>query len=316
MRMFLARVGNDAGQAIVFIAVILTALCGMAALVVDVGSWYQADRRLQTAADAAALAGAQELPLRQSTAKSTADQYAQHNYPGIATPTVTFPDAGTIDVVAKADTPGIFAKVLNDAFGVVTVHAEAQAAVRAPELMKNVAPIAVKSTVACIVKNPNCFGQRLTVAFDESQISSSAIGLIDLRCQAASSSVSCGGGPGGSTLADWIDNGYGSALPSNTWYDVKTGQTVGPIDHALNDAANAGRALFFPVFDQADGPNSAFHVIGWAAFVIDRGGVNWGSQVKKLTGHFVTFIATSLAAGNTLPSPDQDFGVHVITLTK
>ena len=36
----------------------------MAALVVDVGSWYQADRRLQTAADAAALAGVQELPRR------------------------------------------------------------------------------------------------------------------------------------------------------------------------------------------------------------------------------------------------------------
>ncbi len=35
-----------------------------------------------------------------------------------------------------------------------------------------------------------------------------------------------------------------------------------------------------------------------------------------LTGHFVTFIATDLAAGNTIPDPDHDFGVHVITLTK
>ena len=63
MTTLLTRFRDDSGQAFVFIAAILTALVGMAALVVDVGSWYQADRRLQTAADAAALAGAQELPL-------------------------------------------------------------------------------------------------------------------------------------------------------------------------------------------------------------------------------------------------------------
>ena len=109
MKTLLHRSRDESGQAFVFVAAILTALVGMAALVVDVGSWYQADRRLQTAADAAALAGAQELPLEPSDAKSVAEQYAQHNYAGIPAPIVTFPDAGTIDVVAEADTPGIFA---------------------------------------------------------------------------------------------------------------------------------------------------------------------------------------------------------------
>ena len=42
-----------------------------------------------------------------------------------------------------------------------------------------------------------------------------------------------------------------------------------------------------------------FHVIGWAAFVIDAGGVDWGSHTRQLTGHFVTFIATDLASGGT-----------------
>jgi hypothetical protein len=181
--------------------------------------------------------------------------------------------------------------------------------------MKNVAPIAVKSTAACIVSDPSCYGQTKTVSFDESQLTSSAIGLIDLRCQSSTSAFNCGGGPGGSELAGWIDNGYPNPLPANKWYDVKTGVTVGPIDHALNDAANAGRPLFFPVFDQADAANSSFHVIGWAAFVIDPGGVEWGPHTKELTGHFVTFIATDLASGGTIDGA-SDFGVHVITLTQ
>jgi Flp pilus assembly protein TadG len=313
-----ARSRGESGQVLVFVAFILVALVGMAALVVDVGSWFHAQRKLQTAADAAALAGAQHLPTQQSTALTVALDYAQRNDSGIPDPTVTFPNAATIDVVAKANTPGIFAPVLNSAFDIVNVRAEAQAQVSAPTSLKNVAPIAVKNTAACIVLNPSCFGQTTTVKFDDSAISSSTVGLLDLRCQSSSSSVSCGGGPGGSTLADWIRCApcWPGTLPTNAWYDDKTGETTGPIKSALNDAAAAGTVLLIPVFDVADASAGSFHVIGWAAFVIDPGGVNWGPHVKTLTGHFVTFIATDVAGGNPSLDPANDFGVHVITLTK
>ncbi len=84
MRSLLTRSRDESGQVLVFVAVILTVLVGMAALVVDVGSWYQAQRHLQTAADAAALAGAQELPpirrARQTDALRlrASDNYARH----------------------------------------------------------------------------------------------------------------------------------------------------------------------------------------------------------------------------------------------
>jgi len=55
--------------------------------------------------------------------------------------------------------------------------------------------------------------------------------------------------------------------------------------------------------------------VGWAAFVIDSAGVNWGSHTRELTGHFVTFTATDLASGGTIGGA-TDFGVHVITLTQ
>ena len=126
-----------------FIAVIFIALVGMAAFVVDVGSWYQADsgscrprqtqprwpackssrRAVGGEGDRARIRATQLLPA------FDADRDVPHGE--------------TIDVAAKADTPGIFAPVINDAFDVVTVHAEAQAQLRAPERLKDVAPIAV-----------------------------------------------------------------------------------------------------------------------------------------------------------------------------
>ena len=49
--------------------------------------------------------------------------------------------------------------MLNAAFDLVTVHAEAQARVLAPLQLKDVAPIALHKSMACIVTDPSCFGQ-------------------------------------------------------------------------------------------------------------------------------------------------------------
>jgi Flp pilus assembly protein TadG len=307
MRALLHRSRDESGQTFVFVAAILTALVGMAALVIDVGSWYQADRKLQTAADAAALAGAQELPLDQSDARTIALQYAEANYAGIPAPAVTFPDAGTIDVVATAETGGIFAPVLNAAFEVVTVRAEAQAKVLAPLELKDVAPIAVYKDLACIVTDPTCFGQPVTLTFDEDaefDPTKSKFGLLDLDRD---------GSAGAGDMKDWIENGYPDALPIDTDYPPANGEKNG-IKQELEDAAEEERVLLFPVFDSASA-STGYHVIGWAAFVIDEV-VEWTGHEHELTGHFVTFIATDLAAGGTSVNPGTNFGLHVITLTK
>jgi len=123
---------------------------------------------------------------------------------------------------------------------------------------------------------------------------------------------------GGNALQNVIENGYPGVLPSQKWYGIKTGNTVGPVDHGLEDAANAHRTLLFPVWDQVSAANKTFHIIGWAAFVItpDSTGVNWGSQNKTLTGHFTTFVATDVAGGGGAPGGTSDFGVHVVNLTE
>jgi hypothetical protein len=306
MTLLLSRMRGEAGQALVFVAVIITGLVGMAALVVDVGSWFHAQRKLQTAADAAALAGAQHLPTQQATAKTVALDYAQRNYSGIPAPAVSFPDAATIDVAAKADTPGIFAPVLNAAFKIVTVHAKAQARVFAPEKLKDVAPIAVYKDYACIVTNPSCFGQSVTLGFDEDNPfdpTKSKYGLLDLDRD---------GSIGAGDMKEWLEDGYSDYLPIDTTYPPANGEKNG-IKKELEDAAAAQRVLLFPVYDSAT--TAGYHVIGWAAFVIDKVD-KWTGKDHVMTGHFVTFIATDLAAGNPITDPSKDFGVHVITLTE
>ncbi|TML43435.1 MAG: hypothetical protein E6G19_12050 [Actinobacteria bacterium] len=83
-----ARAQDNRGQATVLTLVFLIVLLGMAALVLDIGSWYRADRDTQSTADAAALAGAQSLPDDTSQAVSLASSYAGKNGGGLRSATI------------------------------------------------------------------------------------------------------------------------------------------------------------------------------------------------------------------------------------
>ena len=66
---------REDGQSIILVAVCLVVLLGVTGLVIDVGRVYQAQRQLQTATDAAALAAAESLP-NGAAAEATACSYS------------------------------------------------------------------------------------------------------------------------------------------------------------------------------------------------------------------------------------------------
>lgn len=121
---------NQRGQSLVLSLVFLTVLVGMAALVVDVGSWYRADRKLQANADAAALAAAQELPANRAEAEATALAYAATNDGGLDAKNVKFRTTvvphDTVEVTTDRPSPGFFAQL----FGRSSVDVRATAAAR------------------------------------------------------------------------------------------------------------------------------------------------------------------------------------------
>lgn len=308
--MTVRRVGDEHGQAFVYTVLFLVVLLGMSALAIDVGSWFRAQRQLQIAADAAALAGAQELPTSPSAARTKADEYRTLNGGGGPPATVfdTYTTDDTIAVEATGKAPGFFSQL----FGMVEVDvaARAQARVGPPSELRNVAPIAVKNTQEKLACSPEpCFNESTLLNFAESDLTASAFGLIDL-------SRSASGSVGAAELVSWIDNGYRGSLSVDTWFPAVSGQKRGPISDALE--RNAGRPLYFPVFDVADASTREFHVIGWAAFVIEAV-VEWKQDVpecspncKVLRGYFVDYLATGFLSGSGGPSY---YGVRVVGLT-
>ena len=136
----MTRLRNDErGQVVVLLAVVLVVLLGCAALVIDVGRAYVAKRHLQASADAAATAGALELP-SPSNAQAYALNYSGRDFakndnnklPSVSTTVTTkcvsIAPCNPVNAVVVEQTtvvPTIFAKVLGiDHF---TIRAKATA---------------------------------------------------------------------------------------------------------------------------------------------------------------------------------------------
>ena len=105
---------NESGNVIIIVALLMVVILGFAALVLDLGMVSFTQTKLQNAADAAALAGAQKLPTA-NTAKATASSYASKNGVLSAEVTATSPYNGNsnrIEVVCKRTVVYSFARVL------------------------------------------------------------------------------------------------------------------------------------------------------------------------------------------------------------
>jgi len=111
--MWRSRVSDDTGAVAVTFAIVFLVLVAFAALAVDVGFWYTAKRQLQTAADAAALAGCKELSENAASGviAGAAETYAGHNFttPLDASPVsrVTETEIGSdyVKVTCETDAP-------------------------------------------------------------------------------------------------------------------------------------------------------------------------------------------------------------------
>jgi putative Flp pilus-assembly TadE/G-like protein len=311
----IARVRNDErGQAILVTVLFLTVLMGAVALTLDVGVWYREQRQAQATADAAALAGAQDLPANTLAAYGSAQQYATANGGGVVQNGITFRsdyaanDTVSVSVTRKA--PGIFASVFSITSVDVSAHASARAGV--PEQVAGVAPIVVNK-LHPMLSGPGCpcFKAETTIPLDK-QGAPGAFGMVDLDG---------GSNNGASTLAVWISNGFDGYLPLGK-YDSDPGAKFNSngIKQALD--SRLGTELLFPVFDTltGNGSNAQYNVIGWVAFHLDCVGlqtattdcINQHGNNQSLTGYFTRVIWNGLQAKTNKHLPD--FGVYSVSL--
>ncbi len=116
---------RECGQSILLVAISIATLCGVVALVADVGQVSVTQGQLQNAADAAALAAAVNLP-NSSGVEATADYYAELNGVPSANTTATTPyngDAKKVEVVCTGTVQYTFARI----FGIESKEISARA---------------------------------------------------------------------------------------------------------------------------------------------------------------------------------------------
>jgi hypothetical protein len=120
------------GQILILVALMMVGILGITVLVIDVGGMNLTRTQLQSAADAAALAGARNLPGNPTLARSAATTYAAAN--GISGDNVTITiasDNKSMTVAINRTSPSLFAKILGSSNSTVSAHSTAQVGIAA-----------------------------------------------------------------------------------------------------------------------------------------------------------------------------------------
>jgi hypothetical protein len=302
------RLRSERGQTMVLTTLFVAALLGIAALVLDLGTWFRNQRDLQAVADAAALAGAQELPEDTTLASARATEYTSKN--GASSPKITFSStisgfgSNTIKVELERPAPGFFAKV----FGVNSVQIRAKATARSsyPSAARWVAPIVVNEKHPMLLCKPQpCFNTYTKIELDDlhkpgSGTASGSFGLISLD----NDNIDEG------TLADWLLNGYDGLMDLGDYRSApSTKFNSGQFQSALEK--RKGTELLFPIYRKIVGTGSTaeYEIVGWVGFVIQK--VVGGGSSQTLEGYFTRVVWEGLPATT---APSADFGVRSIEL--
>jgi len=305
----MTRHKQSCGQAYVITVLFLAVLLAMAAAVLDIGSWYRADRHLQATVDAAALAGAQALPDSTASASTLASQYATKNGGGtmkITFKTAVFPN-DTIVVSGSRQAPGFFSKML----GVksVTVHATASARAGLLTEARWVVPIVVDEKHPKLQCNPNpCAGPTELVyqhfKKNGSPDGSGNFGFINVTDDKE----------GTSDLGDLITNGWDKYMGLGD-YSAITGNMFSSTSIGDNLDARIGDVLLFPIYRKltGSGTGSKYQIIGWAGFRLT--GLDLHGTNEKLLGEFVSVTWDGIQAERASDA-SPDFGVTNVSLVE
>jgi len=292
---------RDSGQVAVLAILFLGVLLGMSAVVLDVGSWYRADRALQSTVDAAALAGAQALPDDPGVANNLALEYAGKNGGGLDEVTISGQVTAndTILVTGKRPAPGFFTKL----FGIDEVEVQARAVARTGTLesARWAAPFGVDEQHPMI--QCRCFNQATDLELEK--VGPGAFRLLNID--------GSHGGSGPPILAEWIANGYEGYMPLGWYYSdpgakFNSSQVTNALDSRL------GTDMLFPVYrnTRGGGANFEYEVVGWAGYVITSYEIQ-GSKKNKLFGYFTTVVWEGIGS-ETAGAPD--FGARALSLVE
>ncbi len=294
---------SERGQAMVLTLVFLAVLLAMSAAVIDVGAWYNAHRRTQATADAAALAAVTALPESTAQASSLALDYAGRNGAGVSPGDVAFSGTvvsnDTVQVTARKTVSGLFASLFG--LGSVTARAHAKALSGVPGQARYAAPIGVDIKHPMLQCEPlPCFNQQTEL--DLQKTGPGAFRLINIDGSR--------GGTSPNTLADWMLNGFDGYMPLK-WYYSDPGAKFNSSQMQSALRAGIGSELLFPVYRnvRGEGANFEYEVVGWVGFHMT--GFTARGSSGTLDGWFTRVIWDGIQNER---ATGDDFGVRSVSL--
>lgn len=280
--------GSGDGQILVLFALMLVVLVAMTALAVDGGYAYAQRRRMQYAADAAALAGARVLALGESTAVADGviRQYAREN--GADTVTWELVDGNRVRVHVAHTFPTFFARVVG--LNAMTAAAQAEALFGGAYRTDNLLPIAVEEF-------PFELGQTYTLWDAEDRPSPGNFRWLDWD--------------GGSASARELADNICQPENSGSWSvgsEVPGAQGV-KVSREVQDCVEAwvGRVVKLIVYDQVTGAghNARYRIAGFACFRLTDFSLT--GRRKFIEGQFVPCVTAGDPGG-------PDYGMRVVRL--
>jgi len=304
---------RDQGSMLILTMVVLTALLGIGALSTDMAVLYVEKSNLQNAADASALAGAQELPGKPQSAYSIADQYASSNHTALSAIKISSNNKEVL-VTAQKEVPLYLARF----FGISSkvVSAEARAAVLSAHSIKGVTPLSI--TMRDFV-----YGQEYTLKNAPPAGENGWYGPVRLD------------GQGASTYEESLADGCTSPLSIGQILEIENGNMSGPTkkglenrlasDHRIpkntfeNHDSNAPEIVYIPIVEIAARDNSTVQevkILGFAAFFIEN--LTQSGNDCWITGRFLQIIVSQgnetspILAGE--DDPTNDYGLYSVKL--
>ncbi len=215
---------QEFGQGLVLGALAMVVILGFTAMAIDVGIFLHERRDLQNAADAAALAGAAELPESPAEAEAKVHEWATKNGIDIAGGeldpveiTTTYVTNDTVRVRVTRETPFVFGRVLG--FTSETMHATGVSRVGSPTIATNAMPWALRESRKEAAEAAG-YGEPVVLMESEHGGASGAFGGLCLG-------VHCGA----SDYRDAIQDGAEASLDEP--YEMAPGVMPGPTDQGV-----------------------------------------------------------------------------------
>jgi Flp pilus assembly protein TadG len=306
------RLRGERGAAAVLIALVLVPLLGFAAIAVDIGAVYAERARLQTAADAAALAVAQDCARGNcGDMQATASAMVAANDPDVATaPPVLSSSPLSVTVSGDKPTRHWFAPVL----GIDSTQVRASATVAWGE--------------------PGAGTAVLPLTFSLCSFTAQTGGLASTTSQTVYFTKTANDGctgpsgnavPGGFAYLDTTGGKCQAASARGGQSVSSTGNSVPSPCSTTDFSAWIGRTVLLPLYDQAGstGSNAWYHVYAYAAFTLT--GYSLGGQYKTspapcggndrcIAGYFTRFVDLSDRFTYTTDGPDT--GASILRLIR